>query len=255
MVLTGLYNVGDVPFRHVYIHPKILDAYGETMSKSKGNGDRSVGCDRQVRRRLAAVRPGAHGHRDARRADAGRVRVPALPEDHRADAEEPRAAARQVPALRQSDFSTQWATKPEDQALPRAAVISERFEVARNFCNKLWNASRFALLNLEDYTAGPVDRMRAGRRRPLDAQPALDRHRASDRGARRLSLRRRGSRALRLRLGRVLQFLRRDGQDAAFGTRRPHGRTTRACAFARYALAAAAPDRAILDRRGLALAG
>ncbi len=38
MVLTGLYNVGDVPFHDVYIHPKILDGYGETMSKSKGNG-------------------------------------------------------------------------------------------------------------------------------------------------------------------------------------------------------------------------
>ena len=38
MVLTGLYNVGEVPFHEVYIHPKILDGYGEGMSKSKGNG-------------------------------------------------------------------------------------------------------------------------------------------------------------------------------------------------------------------------
>ncbi|MCH8164209.1 MAG: valine--tRNA ligase, partial [Planctomycetes bacterium] len=38
MVLTGLYNMGDVPFKHVHVHPKILDGYGQTMSKSKGNG-------------------------------------------------------------------------------------------------------------------------------------------------------------------------------------------------------------------------
>ncbi len=38
MVLMGLNNLGEIPFKQVFIHPKILDAFGETMSKSKGNG-------------------------------------------------------------------------------------------------------------------------------------------------------------------------------------------------------------------------
>jgi valyl-tRNA synthetase len=34
--------------------------------------------------------------------------------------------------------------------------VAERFEQARNFVNKLWNAARFALLNLSGYDAQPV---------------------------------------------------------------------------------------------------
>ena len=56
----------------------------------------------------------------------------------------------------QAAFSTQWAREEADRAHPRAPVTSERFELGRNFCNKLWNASRFAMLNLQDYTPGDI---------------------------------------------------------------------------------------------------
>jgi len=82
MVITGLYNIGKIPFHEVFIHPKILDGYGEGMSKSKGNGVdpldviEKFGAD--------ALRFGlVHDYRDARRSHAGRVRMPALPEAHR----------------------------------------------------------------------------------------------------------------------------------------------------------------------------
>jgi valyl-tRNA synthetase len=38
MVMTSLFNTGQVPFHQVLINPIILDEDGETMSKSKGNG-------------------------------------------------------------------------------------------------------------------------------------------------------------------------------------------------------------------------
>ena len=101
MVLTGLHNMGDVPFRDVFIHPKILDGYGETMSEVEGQRRRPDRRHGEVRRRCAALRTGLPDDRNAGRADAGRVRVPALRSADRADEEEPRAAARAVQAVRQ----------------------------------------------------------------------------------------------------------------------------------------------------------
>ena len=155
MVLSGLYNMGDVPFHEVYIHPKILDGYGETMSKSKGNGVDPLDVIEQF---------GADGLRFGiayLTTETQDVRMPVeflCPHCGAAikQTKKNRVLTR-VPCDKcKEEFRTQWAEKEEDLALSRGAVTSERFELGRNFCNKLWNASRFALMNLEGYEAGAV---------------------------------------------------------------------------------------------------
>jgi valyl-tRNA synthetase len=156
MVLMGLHNVGEVPFREVFIHPKILDGFGEGMSKSKGNGVDPIdvmdkfGAD-SLRFGLAYLTTETQDVRMSVEFECPHCH--ALIEQTKKNRILPRVACKQCG----KDFSTQWAEKPEDAALPRGAVVSDRFELARNFCNKLWNAARFALLNLEGYTSAPVD--------------------------------------------------------------------------------------------------
>jgi valyl-tRNA synthetase len=155
MVLTGLYNLGEIPFREVFIHPKILDGYGETMSKSKGNGVDPLdvidkfGAD-SLRFGLAYICTETQDVRMPVEFECPHCQT--LIEQTKKNRVQPRVECKKCG----KSFSTQWATKPEDKALPRGAVVSDRFELGRNFCNKLWNASRFAMMNLEGYSAAPV---------------------------------------------------------------------------------------------------
>ncbi|MEZ6130809.1 MAG: valine--tRNA ligase [Planctomycetaceae bacterium] len=163
MVLTGLYNMGDVPFKHVYIHPKILDGLGQTMSKSKGNGVDPLdlidkyGTD-AVRFTIASLC-----------GETQDVRLPVGYECPHCEAITPQTAKHQKMAPRGGEtpsitckacgndfqFPSPWFTP--DEGAPVARIVSERFEFGRNFCNKLWNASRFAFMNLEGYASDALD--------------------------------------------------------------------------------------------------
>ncbi|QDS97810.1 valine--tRNA ligase [Adhaeretor mobilis] len=159
MVLMGEYlnpnneEGGGVPFPEVYIHPKVLDGYGETMSKSKGNGVdpldviEKFGAD-ALRFGIAYLTT-----------ETQDVRMPVEFEcPHCQGNFKQTKKNRTLPVVEcekcKKPFSTQWAQTDEEKAHKRGAVTSERFELGRNFCNKLWNASRFALINLGDEELG-----------------------------------------------------------------------------------------------------
>ncbi|MCD4831246.1 MAG: valine--tRNA ligase [Anaerohalosphaeraceae bacterium] len=56
----------------------------------------------------------------------------------------------------------QMTTESQDIKLPvtkdkDGRNVSEKFDIGRNFCNKLWNASRFTMMNLEGMDSGAFD--------------------------------------------------------------------------------------------------
>jgi len=109
MVMLGQYCVGDIPFTDVFIHAMIQDGEGRKMSKSLGNGIDPLDII------------------DSHGADAMRFTLAAM------------------------TTQTQDVRMPvEEIELPdgRKANTSRKFDMGRNFCNKLWNASRFALMNI-----------------------------------------------------------------------------------------------------------
>lgn len=173
MVLMGLNNLGQVPFKQVFIHPKILDGFGETMSKSKGNGVDPIdvidkfGAD--------ALRFGLTWLTT----DTQDVRMPVQYECPHCETLIPQTKQNRILKKIEcpkctKNFSTQWAESDEDRALPKGAVVSERFEVARNFSNKLWNAARFVMINLEGYTGTQATQMDR-RQLPLEDRWILSR--------------------------------------------------------------------------------
>jgi valyl-tRNA synthetase len=157
MVLTGLYNVGEIPFHHVYVHTKILDGFGETMSKSKGNGVDPLDI-------IDMYGPDALRY--------GIVKIATETQDSRLPVSNVCPHCGTAVAVKQEHMylRTKKLTCPNckkqfrpggpwpepDPELPTAKQGSDRFEEGRNFANKLWNATRFILMNLDGFSSGPV---------------------------------------------------------------------------------------------------
>ncbi|PAB59482.1 valine--tRNA ligase [Anaeromicrobium sediminis] len=96
MMFSGLKQMGDVPFKHVFVHGLVRDSQGRKMSKSLGNG----------------------------------IDPLEIIEQYGAD------------ALR---MTLTTGNSPGNDM----RFYMERVEANRNFANKLWNATRFVLMNLD----------------------------------------------------------------------------------------------------------